>query len=521
MGLPGRHPGRNRTYTGELILAVPLEGRTISHSLAPGSSNPALALGCMVLFLLPFAAAGLVTAGMAVRRAGQENWYEMLFFTLFAVTFGGVGFGGIAFTLAARRKMKEQEALKARHPHEPWQWQKDWATGRIEDTGKATMWISWVFASFWNLVSLPAGYAGVRDALQKENHAGYIALLFPLVGMGLLAWAIRTSLRYKKYGISRLQLSTIPGTIGRTIAGTVRTSAVLQPPEGFLATLSCVRRVTTRSGKNSSTSESVLWQEERSVRGEPSRDAGGLGMRIPVAFQLPKDVQASDSSNPNNRVLWRLTLSASVPGIDYESTFEVPVFRTEASDRPLSEEEERQTRIQPAGTEYKQPMDSRITVTRNRRGTEIMFPAARNPGVATGSTAFTLLWLAIVWVLFLFKAPVAFPVVFGLFGLLFIFVTLKLWLGVSRVTVDAGALAVASGYLSPGRERRLERGEIADVTIAIGMQAGSRPYYDVVILRKSGRKVVAGHGMRDKREAEWLATTIKSALGLESKSSAA
>jgi hypothetical protein len=501
-------------------VALTLGGRPIPGSAAPDSPKAALGFGCMVLFLLPFATVGVITAGMAVQRAVQENWYEMLFFTLFAVTFGGVGLGGIAFTLLARRKLKEQDALKARHPTEPWQWQKDWAAGRIDDTGRTTMWVSWVFATFWNLVSLPIGYVGVRDALQKGNNAGYVALVFPLVGMGLLAWAIRTTLRYKKYGISRLELATIPGTIGRTLAGTVRTNTVLQPADGFQVTLSCVRRVTTRSGKNSSTTESTLWQEERNVRGEPSRDASGLGMRIPVAFRLPNDVRACDSSDPNDRILWRLTLSASVPGIDYDSAFEVPVFRTEASDRPLSEDEERQTRV-PAGAEYKQPIDSRVTVTRNRRGTEIGFPAARNPGVAIGSTVFTLIWLAIVWALFHFNAPVIFPVVFGLFGLVLIFGTLQIWLGVSRVTVDAGTLSVATGYLAPGRERRLALGEIADVSIAIGMQAGSRPYYDVVILRKNGKKVIAGRALRDKREAEWLAATIKSALGLESKPAAA
>jgi hypothetical protein len=442
----------------------------------------------------------------------------LLFFILFAITFGGVGFGGILLTLSARRKLKEQEALKASYPNEPWQWQKDWAAGRIDDTGRGTVWVSWVFATFWNLVSLPVGYVGVRDALQKGNQAGYVALLFPLVGVGLLAWAVRNALRYNKYGISRIELSTIPGTIGRTLTGTVRTNTILQPSDGFQATLTCVRRVTTRNGKNSSTSESILWQEEQTIHGEPTRDAKGQGMRIPVAFRIPRDARACDSSNPNNRVLWRLTLSASVPGVDYDSAFEVPVFRTEASDSPLSEDEERQTRSQASTAEYKQPIHSRITVTRNRRGTEIVFPAARNPGAAIGSIVFTLLWLAIVWVLFHFKAPMVFPVVFGLFGLLLIFGTLQLCLGVSRIIVDAGALSVATGYLSPGRERRLTMSEIADVSTAIGMQAGSRPYYDVVILRQGGKKLIAGRSVRDKREAEWLAATIRNGLGLGARS---
>jgi hypothetical protein len=46
------------------------------------------------------------------------------------------------------------------------------------------------------------------------------------------------------------------------------------------------------------------------------------------------------------------------------------------------------------------------------------------------------------------------------------------------------------------------------------MQAGSRPYYDLIILLKNGKRVTVGRSMRDKREAEWLALTMKNALGL-------
>ena len=49
---------------------------------------------------------------------------------------------------------------------------------------------------------------------------------------------------------------------------------------------------------------------------------------------------------------------------------------------------------------------------------------------------------------------------------------------------------------------------------AIGMQAGNTVYYDVVIRRKDGKKTTAGRSVRDKREAEWLAATIKKALGI-------
>jgi hypothetical protein len=470
-------------------------------------------LGCAALFLLPFAAFGSFAGWQGLQRAAQGNWREALYFSLFAVVFGGVGFGGMALVLVGKRKLEEQERLKARHPDEPWLWQADWASGRVDDASRLTLWSSWAFALLWNLVSIPAGYAGARAALYEGNKAGMIALLFPLVGTGLLVWALRTTVRVKKYGTARFELSTIPGVIGHTIAGAVRIPSLLEPTEGFYTTLSCVRQITTR-GKDSSTTESIVWQEERFIRGEPSRDATGMTTRIPIAFRLPADAQPCDSSNPNDRILWRLKITASVPGVDYASLFEVPVFRTAASDRPLSEDEDRLTHDQLVPDNYRQPAGSRITVTNNLRGVEIYFPAARNLGAATGGTAFTALWIAIVWFLIQFKAPLLFPIVFGLFGLLLIYGTLQLWLGVSRVTVNASTVTVASGYLSPGSERSLTAAEVADISTSIGMQAGTTPYYDVAIVLKNGSKVIAGRSVRDKREAEWLAITMKKALGL-------
>jgi hypothetical protein len=62
------------------------------------------------------------------------------------------------------------------------------------------------------------------------------------------------------------------------------------------------------------------------------------------------------------------------------------------------------------------------------------------------------------------------------------------------------------------REQRLDAGEIAEVTTRIGMQSGGTPFYDLVLVRKDGDEVPAGRGIRDKREAEWLADTVRRAL---------
>jgi hypothetical protein len=54
--------------------------------------------------------------------------------------------------------------------------------------------------------------------------------------------------------------------------------------------------------------------------------------------------------------------------------------------------------------------------------------------------------------------------------------------------------------------------EIGEVVTRIGMQAGGTPYYDLVLVTRERRRVAAGRSIRDKREAEWLADTLRDAL---------
>lgn len=91
-------------------------------------------LGCLIAFLLPFAAVGGFTAVQCLRFASQGKWSEAGFFAIFALTFGGVGFGGIAAALAGRRKLAEIEALEQKNPGAPWLWRPDWAAGRANDS---------------------------------------------------------------------------------------------------------------------------------------------------------------------------------------------------------------------------------------------------------------------------------------------------------------------------------------------------------------------------------------------------
>jgi len=469
------------------------------------------ALGCVVLFLLPFAAGGLFAAVMAVRAARSGDWAQAGFLGIFALTFGGVGLGGIAAVLAGRRRVEEGLAREARYPDAPWLWREDWASRRITDASRTEMWSAWIFTALWNLVSIPSAALAVRAALNEGNRAALIALFFPAVGMGLLVWAARATLRYRRYGVSRLDLATLPAVVGHSLEGTLRTPDGLHPAEGFRLVLTCIRRATTGSGDDRSTSETVLWQEEQ--------QAACAGVTIPVEFAIPADAAPCDPGKASDRTLWRLDVTADVPGVDYAATFEVPVFRTAESDRPLTEAERAAVARSALPGDYRQPPGSPIRVSTTRRGTEIYYPPARNPGVAAGLTVFLGIWAAAIWATISFDAPLIFPLVFGLFGLLLLIVALDQWLGVMRVTAGDGTVVVATGWVVPGRERTLRAADVAEVTTRIASQAGRTPYYDITLVTAAGRRVAVGGGIRDKREAEWLAGMIRRAVKPERESS--
>jgi hypothetical protein len=494
MGRPERHAGRDRAR---------VTGPPALRSTTPASGGPAATLGCMVLFLLPFAAVGVFAVVQASLAAQAGRWGQAGFLTIFALVFGGVGVGGIASLVRSRRRLAEGATREQRHPEAPWLWREDWASGQITDSSRLTMWGSWAFAVLWNLVSLPAAIVAVRAALGQGNRTALVALLFPGVGVGLTVWAVRATLRYRRFGVSRLELATLPAAVGHALEGTVRPPAGLRPPEGFRLVLSCLRRETSGSGRSRSTTERLLWQDERRTMG------GGAG--IPVAFAIPADAVPSDPRAGGDRVLWRLEVTGEVPGVDYAAAFEVPVFHTAVSDTPRTEAERALDATVLAPADYRQPAGSPIQVSTTRRGTEIYYPA-RNPGMAAGLTVFAAIWLGAIALMIAVHAPIFFPIVFGLFGLLLVYLVLDAWLGVTRVTAERGRVTVATGWLTPRREQALRADEISEVAIRIASQAGNTPYYEVSLVTSTGKRVAAGQGIRDKREAEWLAAMLRTAM---------
>ena len=476
---------------------------------------PGFAFGLLVLFALPFAGVGLVTTVLAAAKLLAGDWKAGAFMGVFALVFGGAGVGLIAAGIAGRRVAEQRAIAAARHPAEPWLWRADWAQGSIEDTGRKSTYLLWAFAAFWNLIAWPTAALVVRAALEQGNRLALLGLLFPLVGIILVVAAVRGTWRERKFGVSVFDLATRPGVVGHGLAGTVRAATTVLPTDGFAVSLSCINVQTTGTGNNRSTTETIRWQDEARIQGQ--RTSGGPGQgpvtTIPIRFRIPDDVAPTDDADPSNRIIWRLQVSAAVPGVDYAAAFEVPVFHTQQSSEPVTDDEAKVLGPVPESLPYRQPPGSPIRVSTGPRGTQISFPSGRNPGAAFGLTLFAGLWGGAVWLLVSLKAGVLFVGVFGLVELVLLYAVLRMWLRVVEVTAGRDGVAIASGFGAVGEPRRISAAEVAGVETGIGMQAGNTVYYSLTVVGKDGRRVTAGTGIRDKREAEWLAGLIKQAIG--------
>lgn len=455
---------------------------------------------------------GIAVWGVAASPMGKDSWMLVAF----GLVFGGFGCLPLYFVSRAKKQQAKREQLRAIYPDEPWMRREDWAQGRAKSNTRTGMAFAWVFAIFWNAVSSPLLYF-FPDMVKQGGRPAYLALLFPLVGFGLLVWAIRSTMRWRTFGKTWFEMATVPGALGRTLEGKIWTRFARPPEQGVELKLTCFHRYVTGSGKNRSVSEKILWREEQTVPygavlSTPAASA------VPVRFRLPSDAPETNTEVSDDSIHWVLAAEASVPGVDYSDEFEVPVFRTQAS-ASADEFPAEPAVVATAPVSLRELEKSGIRVRPSATGgTEFYFSAARNLGAAAATTVFFGIWSVVVWFIHQSDAPSIFTVVFGFFEVLLFVAVIQLWFGTATVRVGSGMLRTRQGVLGIGSTRRFPLGEIAGLKMKIGMQSGGRsgtPYYDIQMVLEGGKERTLGGNIRDKRQAEWLVAQMCSAAGLK------
>ncbi|MBN1674959.1 MAG: DUF3592 domain-containing protein [Kiritimatiellae bacterium] len=145
----------------------------------------------------------------------RPRWGLIGLLSVFGLLFGGVGVGIIAMGLYAYRRGAKETALQAEHPEEPWRWKPEWQDGVIKAADKGGMIFACAFAAVWNAIAVPIAVLAVGDVLkgQTEKQA-LLVLLFPAAGLALAAWAVRSVVRWRKFGQSVFEMASVPGVLG-------------------------------------------------------------------------------------------------------------------------------------------------------------------------------------------------------------------------------------------------------------------------------------------------------------------
>ncbi len=397
--------------------------------------------------------------------------------------------------------------MRAASPDQPWLWREDWAAGRIPASIGTSALVLCGCAVLSFAVSAPGVYV-IPQELAKHNDLILLVLLFPLAGLVMLAQAARAAARWRVVRGSALEMDSVPGQIGGTLAGKIILPAQLRPTGEFTLGLRCVNRVTSNNGNSTSTWEHVLWNDEHAASSD--------GATVPVAFYIAPDIPASDSSNTRNEIIWRLGVIGPTSAGKFDALFEVPVFKAaETAEQQRLAEAVRASEHQQVES-YVHPEASRIAVRQTPGGaTEVYFPPLRNPGAALATAAFTGLWTSFFWLIRFMHVPWFFVAGWGFFDVILVLILLSL-LGATRVRVGDGEVTIVKslGGLVYSR-RRIAAGEVTGVKSVSGMTVDNTVYNQLQISYGGHRSFEFADGIVDKREADWLADQISQRLGLK------
>jgi hypothetical protein len=416
------------------------------------------------------------------------------------------GLIALIFGIHAKKQALIISAAKADN-EKPWLKRKDWAEGRIPSSSRKAVLLLWIFIAFWCGISGAIFLFVVLPQWHQGNRAALIALIFPVIGLAMILFALNTTLAWRKFGRSVFQMAAVPAALGGTLQGEIQVKTKLEPRHGLYSRLSCVRRTTTGASNNRRTSEKILWQDEKWLRADlPQTDLNATG--VPVYFKLPDHLPESTAMHGDG-IHWKLETSATLRGPDFHAAFEVPVFKSseppEISDDPTAH-------CQLSLDEIRKQIHSKIQIADlPDGGREFIFPAARNPGFATGATVIWLIWTAAIILLICKHAPPLLPLVAGAIDLLMAAFVFDLWFHRNRVTIEAGEIKIETAWLAFKRQTSLKISDAANFAADVGAMAGHTAYFDLRVRARDGGEFTLAKNLNHKPEADWLVRQLTSA----------
>ena len=440
------------------------------------------------------------------------RWGLLGFKSIFMLTFGGVGLGLLLWVFLGKKSTDTQQQAAS---GEPWMAREEWQSGVIKSGSKAAMYGAWIFAALWNLISAPLPFLIYTEVLDKENYLALIGLLFPVVGLGLLTWAIRSTLEWRRFGLAPVTLDPFPGSIGGHVGGTIDVNVPYDPSLNYSLTLTNVHSYVSGSGKNRSRREKAKWQDSQTAHTEHS----AKGTRVTFRFEVPDGLNESDvDPDGDSYDLWRLNLKAELPGADIDRSYEIPVYATQTESRSLPE-----YAIQKAKLAQNKMDDvsvrELVRMSYGARGRSMLFPAGRNLLSGFIGALFGIVFGGVGIFLLTGDHSVVIGGAFSFIGGLILLFSLYSMINSLEIYQEAGVLKTVRRLLGiPIQQSEMQKSNFQRFKKKSTMQTQSGGkhivHYSVYAVDRSGNKIVLGEGLKGASEAEALMRMVASEFGL-------
>ncbi len=444
----------------------------------------------------------------------EPRWGLIVFKGVFALVFGGVGFGLLATTFFSKR-FAGDEADAASFGDQPWLANDDWHGGPIRSGSRAAMWGAWVFAAFWNVISMPLPFLLYPEVVDKGNYAALLGLLFPIVGVGLLYWAFSRSLEWRRFGPSPVVLDPFPGAIGGHVGGSID---IRQPYSGSVRyefTLTNLESTMSGSGKNRSRRERAQWQDRRLAHAEP----GPLGTRLVFRFDVPEELAASDArQSGNSYTIWRLGLVGEVDGRNLDRNWDIPVYPTGERSKAIDERKLDDARHQQARGDD-ELVKQRVEVRHAAHGKSLYYPIGRQLGSSLGGLLAGGVFAGAGWFMISQESMWFMGGIFSLVGWGIVLASIYAAGNSLEVWQDGIHLHARRRFLGiPVGTRSLHRNAFQrfEKQSRMSSQSGDkhRFYYSVLAVGRGSEELTLGEGFRGASEAEAGIRLIARELGL-------
>lgn len=466
----------------------------------PAPRGLAVAYGVIAgILMVLFALATYVLASAAIAKGDRTGLAISLIPGLLTVAFAAI----LSMVVVQRRKEKVIAERCALNPNQPWLWTDKWMDGRIRSGsswGLAVLVV--VFAAVWNAAFWAGGLAAYRRGDLGRSTGWVFLLIANLVGVGLIAGAAYLVVLARKYPRTVFELTSMPGVLGGRLEGSIQIPSRVAAGAEARVKLDCSRSVSSRSSYGPSTV--TLWQDEQTLTTPDSYS-------LPVAFTIPFDLPPSElpelsGTSSSSKISWSLSVTVRTPGVDYQASYTLPVFATDASDPSIVR----------GAVDASRPADrpshaKAILVESTADRTVFALPPAK--GLGCGISAFVILPL-LAWAITrsavsenavatsLMVSGIALVVGAAILALFGVGVALM----ATSIEIDGEAIRVPHGRWPVGWVRTIPLADVAEVRFS------STQTQRVEVLTRQGASYWISGEMSGPEEAKWLAAEVTHAV---------